>query len=51
MGRSIAAHLAAGRHLGDDGFCYAVDPDFVSQFFEFRALVVMAELGTWPAEL
>ena len=48
MGRSIAAHPAAGRHLGDDGFCYAVDLNVVSNFFEFRALVVMAELGTWP---
>lgn len=48
MGRSIAAHPAAGRHLGDDGFCHAVGPNFVSQSFEFRALAVMAEFGTWP---
>jgi hypothetical protein len=46
MGRSIAAHPAAGRHLGDDGFCYAVGLNSVSNFFEFRALVVLAEVGT-----
>jgi len=51
MGRSIAAHPAAGRHLGDDGFCYAVDLNVVSNFFEFRALVMLAEVGTWAPSL
>ncbi|HEY5581210.1 MAG TPA: hypothetical protein VIK56_08610 [Rhodoferax sp.] len=46
MGRSIAAHPAAGRHLGDDGVYYAVGLNSVSNFFEFRALVVLAEVAS-----
>ena len=47
MRRSIAARQAVVRHLRDDGICEAVGPEFVAHFFDFGALVLLAEIGTW----